>query len=353
MGYVGPGVVSLLRKKYPKAELIGFDIGYFAHSLTNVQFQPEILLDKQIFGDVRDFPYELLKSVDAVIYLAAISNDPMSAIYEEMTMDINYRSCIRVAKQARELGVKSFVFASSCSIYGLADQFPKKEEDALNPLTAYARSKVAAEKDLKPLANDDFTVTCLRFATACGMSNRLRLDLVLNDFVAGAIISKEINILSDGTPWRPLINTMDMALAIEWAVMRESSNGGEFLAVNTGTSSWNYQVKDLAQAVSEIVPGCKVTINKNAQPDKRSYRVNFDLFKSLAPNHQPKYDLKATIKDLYESITEMGLTDPNFRDSKFIRLKVLAGLQKNGFLNNNLEWVNEPVIKKELVNHEI
>lgn len=347
MGYVGPGVVSLLRRKYPNAELIGFDIGYFASSLTNVAFQPEVRLNKQVFGDVREFPFDLLNGVDAVVYLAAISNDPMSAIYEQMTMDINYRSCIQIAQKARELGVKSFVYASSCSMYGEADDYPKTEGDTLKPLTAYARSKVAAEAELEPLANKDFTITCLRFATACGNSDRLRLDLVLNDFVAGAIISKEINILSDGTPWRPLINVKDMALALEWGVQRKASNGGDFLAVNTGTSSWNYQVKDLAYAVSEIVPGCKVTVNPDAAPDKRSYKVNFDLYKKLAPNHQPRYDLYATIQGLYDSISGMRLTDPNFRESKFIRLQVLAGLQKEGYLNENLKWIPEQQYEME------
>ena len=170
------------------------------------------------------------------------------------------------------------------------------------------------------------------------MSNRLRLDLVLNDFVAGAIISKEINILSDGTPWRPLINVLDMALAIDWGIQRKTANGGEFLIVNTGTSAWNYQVKDLAQAVSEVVPGCKVTVRTDAPADKRSYQVNFDLYKKLAPEHQPKHDLMLTIKDLYESISAMKLTDPNFRESKFMRLKILASLRENGYLNDHLSW---------------
>ena len=353
MGYVGPGVVSLLRKDYPDAELVGFDIGYFASSLTNVEFQPEIKLNKQVFGDVREFPYEILHGVDAVVYLAAISNDPMSIIYEEMTMDINFRSCIRIAQKAREYGVKSFVYASSCSMYGEADDYPKTETDKLKPLTAYARSKVAAEAGLEPLASKNFTVTCLRFATACGMSTRLRLDLVLNDFVAGAILSKEINILSDGTPWRPLINVLDMALAIEWGVQRKASTGGKnFLAVNTGTSNWNYQVKDLAYAVRKIMPECKVTVNPDAAPDKRSYKVNFDLFKKLAPNHQPRYDLYATIQGLHDSITAMNLNDPNFRQSKFIRLQVLAGLQKGGLLDDKLKWIPEQKFKMELAEHD-
>jgi len=338
MGYVGPGTVKQLRASYPEAELIGFDIGYFANRLTHTDILPEVRLDQQVFGDVRQFPVKLLTDVDTVVYLAAISNDPMGARYEEITLEVNFRSCIRIAIQAREAGVKSFVFASSCSMYGAADQYAKTEKDSLNPLTAYARSKVFAEQELEPLANDTFMVTCLRFATACGMSNRLRLDLVLNDFVAGAVASKEINILSDGTPWRPLINVLDMGRAIDWAITREPSNGGSFLAVNAGSNQWNYQVKELAETVAEIVPGCKVTINRNAEPDKRSYKVNFDLYAKLAPDYQPVHDLQTTIKALYEALTKMGLKDPKFRESKYMRLKILAGLQENGFLKEDLTW---------------
>lgn len=338
MGYVGPGVVKQLRQTYPQGKLVGYDIGYFANQLTNTEFLPEVKLDQQIFGDVREFPYEILEGFDSVVYLAAISNDPMGAKYEEITLDVNYRSCIKIAEQAKEAHVKSFVFASSCSIYGAADQYPKTETDTKNPLTAYARSKVFAEKELEPLADENFTVTCLRFATACGMSNRLRLDLVLNDFVAGAVVSKEINILSDGTPWRPLINVLDMGRAIDWAITRPQSKGGQFLAVNTGSNIWNYQVKELAEAVAKVVPGCKVTVNQDAPPDRRSYKVNFDLFKKLAPDHQPVFDLKSTIEDLYESLTNIGLKDPKFRESKYMRLKILASLQENGHLSENLMW---------------
>ncbi|MGV8095631.1 MAG: NAD-dependent epimerase/dehydratase family protein [Mangrovibacterium sp.] len=342
MGYVGPGTVKQLRDSYPDAELIGFDIGYFANRLTHTVLLPEVMLNKQIIGDVRKFPADLLKNVDAIVYLAAISNDPMGAKYEEVTLDVNYRSCIRIARMAREAGVRSFVYASSCSMYGLADQYPKTENDTLNPLTAYARSKVFSERELEPLANGDFTITCLRFATACGMSDRLRLDLVLNDFVAGAVTTKEINILSDGTPWRPLINVLDMARAIDWAVTREQSDGGAFLAVNTGSNQWNYQVRDLAKAVAEVIPGCQVYLNSNAQPDKRSYRVNFDLFAKLAPNHQPIHDLHSTIEKLYEGISEIGLNDPKFRESKYIRLRILSLLQEKFLLDENLSWTWEP-----------
>lgn len=338
MGYVGPGVVSRLRESYPDAELIGYDTGYFAHCLTNSPFLPEVELNQQIFGDVRNFDADLLNGVDSIVYLAAISNDPMGNRFENVTMDINHKSAVKMAKAGKEKGVRSFVFASSCSVYGEADDYAKVETDKLNPLTAYARSKIEAEKDLETVAGNNFTVTCLRFATACGYSKRLRLDLVINDFVAGAVASKRIDILSDGSPWRPLINVLDMARAIVWAIERKPALGGNFLAINTGSNDWNYQVKELAEVVAEVVYGCKVTINTDAPPDKRSYKVNFDLFKKLAPNHQPVFQLKPTIIELYEKLNVIGFNDSNFRKSSLIRLNVINELKQNNVLDDNLSW---------------
>jgi nucleoside-diphosphate-sugar epimerase len=339
MGYVGPGVVNHLRTQYPDAVLIGFDMGYFANCLTNADYFPESRLDQQLFGDVRHVPTDILKGVDSVVHLAAISNDPMGNKFEEVTLDINYRSSVELAKKAKEAGVKSFVFASSCSMYGAAEDKPKTEESTLNPLTAYARSKVFTEEGIKSLADDTFTITCLRFATACGMSNRLRLDLVLNDFVAGAVANKQITILSDGSPWRPLINVKDMARAMDWAINRPASVGGNFLAINAGSNEWNYQVKDLAQAVAQVIPGVQISINQDAPPDKRSYRVSFDLFKQLAPNHQPLSDLLGTIKELKENLEDMGFNDKEFRNSQLMRLKVLDRLQAKDLITDKLEWV--------------
>jgi nucleoside-diphosphate-sugar epimerase len=339
LGYIGPSVTNQMRATFPEAELIGFDIGYFAHSLANPDYFPEVRLDSQVFGDIRKFPEHLLKDVDAVLDLAAISNDPMGVKYEEITMDVNYRAAVNLARMCKQNGVKRFVYASSCSMYGFASEYPKKEGDELNPLTAYARSKVAAEKELEPLADKSFMVTCLRFATACGFTNRLRLDLVLNDFVAGALVNREIGILSDGTPWRPMINTKDMARAFEWGVIRGKERGGNFIAVNTGSNEWNNQIKPLAEAVAAQIPGVKVTVNKDAAPDRRSYRVNFDLFRELAPDHQPIWDLESTIAELRDNLLEMNFNDKNFRESKLIRLKVLDYLEKNNLINKNLEWI--------------
>jgi nucleoside-diphosphate-sugar epimerase len=170
------------------------------------------------------------------------------------------------------------------------------------------------------------------------MSDRLRLDLVLNDFVAGAVASKKITILSDGTPWRPLIHVKDMARAIDWAIGREMSQGGHFLIVNVGSDQWNYQVKDLAEAVAQVIPGVDVSINKDAQPDKRSYRVSFAKYSALAPRHTPHIDLITAISELRDGLDGIGFTDPNFRQSRFIRLNTLKQLQQAGLLSDNLEW---------------
>ena len=338
MGYIGPCLVKRLRTSYPNATLVGLDIGYFANCITNAKILPECRLDLQYFADVRYLPKDLLSNMDIVVHLAAISNDPMGNTFEEVTFDINYRASVELAKKAKEAGVKMFIYASSCSMYGSAEDMPRTEKSPLSPLTAYAKSKVSTESELETLADKEFKVTSLRFSTACGMSDRLRLDLVLNDFVAGAVSSKKITILSDGKPWRPLINIKDMARAIDWAVTRDINNGGVFLAVNVGSDEWNYQVRDLAEAVAKVMPDVDISINENAQPDKRSYRVSFDLFKKLAPDYQPEVDLISSIKELKDGLSAMKFGNSDFRNSNFMRLKVLAELREKNLLTETLEW---------------
>jgi nucleoside-diphosphate-sugar epimerase len=338
MGYIGPLVVRQLREAHLGSVLVGFDTGYFAHCLTSSRVLPECRLDVQHFGDVRDFPEQLLEGANAIVYLAAISNDPMGNAFEAVTLDVNYRAGIALAQKAKATGVGSFVFASSCSVYGFAEDGARNEKSPVDPLTAYARSKVFAERDLASLADSQFMVTCLRFATACGMSDRLRLDLVVNDFVASAVAAKKITILSDGSPWRPLIHVRDMARAIDWAIHRKNSNGGDFLTVNAGSDSWNYQVKTLAETVAEIIPGVEVSINQSAQPDRRSYKVDFSLFKSLAPEHQTRYDLPTTIKELQAGLEEMHFADRDFRKSHLMRLNTLSALKNNKLLTDDLRW---------------
>lgn len=342
MGYIGPSLIKELRRSFPKAYLVGIDTGFFAHCLTSAKVLPESRLDKQIFMDIRKIPDEILQGVDVVIYLAAISNDIMGAIDENLTMEINCHAAIKLAKQVKKVGAKAFIFASSCSVYGFAEEGAKTEASSVRPLTAYARSKILAEQKLKPLADKIFKITCFRFATACGMSERLRLDLVLNDFVAGAVVSKKISILSDGSPWRPLIHIKDMARAMAWGVIRKASKGGPFLVVNAGSDEWNYQVKDLACAISCEIQGVDVTLNKDSAPDKRSYRVNFGLFKSLAPDYQPQISLNEAIRELQKGLIEMKFKDLNYRESQYMRIKTLAGLCDLGLLDKQLRWAGVP-----------
>lgn len=338
MGYVGPALVRHLRTRFPRAIVLGYDSGFFAHCLSGASDLPETYIDAQYFGDVRDLPAHLLQGVDAVVHLAAVSNDPMGNRFEAVTEAINYQSSVRIAELAKNAGVRNFVFASSCSVYGAAEAGARTEKDPVNPLTAYARSKIGTEQALAQLNCDGMVITNLRFATACGMSDRLRLDLVLNDFVACALTVGKITVLSDGTPWRPLIDVADMARAIEWAIARKVENGGSFLTVNAGSNSWNYQVKDLANAVAKAVPGTAVEINTSAPPDKRSYSVDFSLFNNLAPNYVPQVTLDQSIERLREGLGRMGFSDRDFRNSNSMRLKMLEAHIAKGRLDENLRW---------------
>ena len=339
MGYVGPVVTRDLRRCHPDAELIGHDSGLFAGCLTTNSRVPEALLDAQHFGDVRELTAGLLDGVDAVVHLAAVSNDPIGNRFEAVTDAINRAASLRLAGLAAAAGVRNFVYASSCSVYGAAGADARRENDALNPLTAYARSKVMTEQGLRQMDLNGMVTTCLRFATACGMSDRLRLDLVLNDFVACALSSGEITVLSDGTPWRPLIDVRDMARAIDWAISRSEGDGGRMLVVNVGSDERNHQVRELAEGVAAAVPGTSVSINRAAQPDARSYRVDFSLFRQLAPDHQPRHDLADTIARLVAGMREVGFADADFRHSaKMIRLNALSAFMEQGELDADLRW---------------
>lgn len=335
MGYVGSVVTQYMRDTFPDAYLSGFDSALFAHCLVGEYPLPEISLDNQEFGDVRNLESSLFENVDAVIYLAAISNDPMGQQFETVTDIINRECCILAAKMALDKGVKHFVLASSCSVYGAASGSAKTERDSINPLTAYAKSKVAAEEQLAELRSEKMFISCLRFATACGFSKRLRLDLVLNDFVASALTTGKISILSDGTPWRPLIDVVDMARIMEWAITR---NGDPFLIINAGRNSANYTVKELAEAVAAAIPETEITINKNAQPDKRSYKVDFTALETLAPDYLPKISISTTINRLIEGIQDSHLLKEPQPLSRLVRLQTLKKFMERGTLDQNLRW---------------
>lgn len=337
MGYVGPAVVRELAARHPSAVLHGFDNAYFAHCLTGSQSLPERLLERQFFGDVRSLSPQMLEGYDAVVELAAVSNDPMGSRFAAVTAQINQNAAVAIAEAAARAGVRNFVFASSCSVYGIAQGAPRRETDPVAPLTDYAKSKIGTEDALADIGGD-MVITSLRFATACGMSDRLRLDLVLNDFVACALSQRKITVLSDGSPWRPLIDVADMARAIDWAIQRPADNGGRILRVNAGSNERNHQVRDLAAAVAEAVPGTLVSINTEAPVDSRSYQVDFGLFAKLAPNHQPQMSLVQSIRGLLDGLQRMGFADPQFRTSPLMRLHVLQDHIAAGRLSEDLRW---------------
>lgn len=344
MGYVGSVVAAHLRDKFPNAQIIGYDTGLFASNLTSTGPLPEVSLSAQYFGDVRELPPNLLDDTDAVIHLAAVSNEPIGNKFTAVTDEINHRASLRLAEIARSKGVSNFVFASSCSVYGIAEGgSAQRETDTLAPQTAYARSKIDTEFGMQRSNSGGMVVSCLRFATACGFSPRLRLDLVLNDFVASALTTGKIVVLSDGTPWRPLIDVADMARAIEWACTRKEPDGGRHLVVNVGSNAANYQVADLAAATAAELPGVEVSINKNAAPDTRSYKVDFSLFEKLAPAYLPTVSLSQSVSRLKQGLTEIDFSDPDFRSSRYIRLRVIEQLIAEGRLHPDLRWTREGV----------
>ena len=346
LGYIGPVLCKFIKQNNPNSFIIGYDTGFFLNSQIASELEKERpYIDIQIYGDVRDNNKvsRYIKEVDYVIHLAAISNDPMGKEFEIVTHEINNKASIDIAKAAIKNKCKAFVFASSCSVYGQGSDKPRKELDTVNPLTAYAKSKISTENNLKEilLESSPTKITCLRFATACGYSPNLRLDLVLNDFVATAISENQIKILSDGTPWRPLIDIEDMARALYWACHR---NNGKILEImNAGSPGWNYQVKDLAYKVSQFINNKKninISINKSAAPDKRSYRVNFDKFYSLAPKEfTPQIDIETSIKRMVKAILPFKDRLSLERRDYLIRLCVLKNLKKNKKIDDKLYWV--------------
>lgn len=339
-GYVGPVVVSHLTHAHPDWIIEGFDAGFFARSLSEPNAEPEKLLARQHWGDLRDAAAIPLEGVDAIVHLAGLSNDPMGNRFTDLTEEINIRATEALIRRARDVGVRNFVFASSCSMYGATSGEARTEGDDLNPLTPYARSKVAIEEQLRVAAGSAFTVTCLRFATACGASPRLRLDLVLNDFVASALSTGRVVILSDGSPWRPLIDVQDMARAIDWGLSDRGHIGEAYVAVNTGSDGWNYQVRDLARSVAERIPGTTVEFASEAPVDTRSYRVNFSLFRQLAPDHQPVVTIDRSINQLVLHMQSGGESFDWSRTGRFNRLHEIQRLQDAQALDENLRWTD-------------
>lgn len=288
--------------------------------------------------DVRDVEPEHLDGLDAVVHLAALSNDPMGELDPDLTSEINFRATVRLARAAREAGLKRFVYASSCSMYGTSEQGELVAEDApLRPLTSYARSKAESEEALLELADGDFSPVFMRNATAYGVSPRLRVDLVLNNLVGWAFTTGEVVILSDGTPWRPLVHVQDIATAT-LGMLEAPTEVVHAQAFNVGADSENYQVSDLAEIVKAAVGDCTIEYAGQGDPDPRSYRVSFSKFANAFPSLQLEWNAARGAEELLEAYRRTNFSFEDFTGPRYTRLKQLQQLLANERLDPELRW---------------
>ena len=299
---------------------------------------PDAVAFAQDRRDVRDVATRELASYDAVVHLAALSNDPLGALSPELTHEINFGATLALARAAKDAGVARFVFASSCSMYGASESDELVDEAApLRPLTAYAESKVRAEEALAELADSSFSPVSMRNATAYGVSPRMRLDIVLNNLVAWAVTTGEVRVMSDGTPWRPIVHIEDISLAT-LALLdapRELVHGEAF---NVGATGENYQVRDLGEIVRETVPDCTVEYAGTGDPDPRSYRVSFAKLERTLPDLRLGWTARRGADELADAYRRAGLTLEEFDGDRFVRLRRLNSLLAAGALDESLRW---------------
>jgi len=329
LGYIGTVMTPLLLRE--GHEVVGLDSDLYSRCT----FGSGIAHVPSIKKDIREVEVSDLKGFEAVLHLAALSNDPLGNLNPDLTFDINHRASVRLAELAKKAGVRRFVFSSSCSNYGAAGDDFLDESSAFNPVTPYGQSKVNVERDLAPMADDRFSPIFLRSATAYGVSPRLRFDLVLNNLTAWAFTTKRVFLKSDGTPWRPITHIEDIsrAFAAVVAAPRELVHREAF---NVGRTAENYRMRELAEIVAATVPGCKVEYAADASPDKRCYRVNCDKIARVLPAFQPQWDARKGARELYETYKSVGLTLEEFEGPKFQRIGHIRKLIEDGIIDPTL-----------------